>query len=310
MSKEYRGTTYIIVTWNNENEIEDCLSTVYRFSSKSSNVIVVDNASKDRTVQIVKEKFPDVELIESKENLGFAAANNLALENVSSQYVCYLNPDVILTEDILTPSIEILENQIEIGLVACRLKNRDGSNQPSCFNFANSWSLPCEILHIGALMPKSLKRKYFLNYYRANDDFNPDWVIGAEMVMRTKDARAIGGFSTEYFMYTEDMDLCKKISVNLKKKIYFISDVSLIHLGGASEAQNISYRKQRKLLENDLAFVKKFYGENESKKMKKKAMNAYLLRKFLLTVAYWKKDRSKQLSKTEEAYNILKRVEG
>lgn len=221
-----------------------------------------------------------------------------------------MNPDVILTEDILTPSIEILVDQSEVGLVACRLKNKDGSNQPSCFNFANSWSLPCEILHIGAVMPRSLRKKYFLNYYKTNDDFKPDWVIGAEMVMRTKDARAIGGFSTEYFMYTEDMDLCKKISVILKKQIYFISGVSLIHLGGASEAQNVNYNKQKKLFQNDMIFVRKFYGESEAKRAKQKVMKAYLLRKLLLTAAYWKKDRSKHLSKTEEAYNILKNVEG
>lgn len=302
--------TFIIVTWNNEKEIEDCLSTVSRYSPKNSKVIVVDNNSNDKTVQVIKEKFPEIDLIESKENLGFAAANNLALENVSSEYICYLNPDVILTEDILTPSIEILVDQSEVGLVACRLKNKDGSNQPSCFNFANSWSLPCEILHIGAVMPRSLKKKYFLNYYKTNDDFKPDWVIGAEMVMRTKDARAIGGFSTEYFMYTEDMDLCKKISVILKKQIYFISGVSLIHLGGASEAQNVNYNKQKKLFQNDMIFVRKFYGESEAKRAKQKVMKAYLLRKLLLTAAYWKKDRSKHLSKTEEAYNILKNVEG
>lgn len=302
--------TFIIVTWNNEKEIEDCLSTVSRYSPKNSKVIVVDNNSNDKTVQVIKEKFPEIDLIESKENLGFAAANNLALENVSSEYICYLNPDVILTEDILTPSIEILVDQSEVGLVACRLKNKDGSNQPSCFNFANSWSLPCEILHIGAVMPRSLRKKYFLNYYKTNDDFKPDWVIGAEMVMRTKDARAIGGFSTEYFMYTEDMDLCKKISVILKKQIYFISGVSLIHLGGASEAQNVNYNKQKKLFQNDMIFVRKFYGESEAKRAKQKVMKAYLLRKLLLTAVYWKKDRSKHLSKTEEAYNILKNVEG
>lgn len=279
--------TFIIVTWNNEKEIEDCLSTVSRYSPKNSKVIVVDNNSNDKTVQVIKEKFPEIDLIESKENLGFAAANNLALENVSSEYICYLNPDVILTEDILTPSIEILVDQSEVGLVACRLKNKDGSNQPSCFNFANSWSLPCEILHIGAVMPRSLRKKYFLNYYKTNDDFKPDWVIGAEMVMRTKDARAIGGFSTEYFMYTEDMDLCKKISVILKKQIYFISGVSLIHLGGASEAQNVNYNKQKKLFQNDMIFVRKFYGESEAKRAKQKVMKAYLLRKLLLTAAYW-----------------------
>ena len=300
--------TYIIVTWNNEKEIEDCLSTVSRYSPKNSKVIVVDNNSNDRTVQIIKEKFPETELIESKENLGFAAANNLALENVSSEYICYLNPDVILTEDILTPSIEILEDQSEVGLVACRLKNKDGSNQPSCFNFANSWSLPCEILHIGAVMPRSLRKKYFLNYYKTNDDFKPDWVIGAEMVMRTKDARAIGGFSTEYFMYTEAMDLCKKISVILKKQIYFISGVSLIHLGGASEAQNVNYNKQKKLFQNDMIFVRKFYGEEEARKTADYMAKAYSMRKLLLKIGYWKKNRKYQIEKNNVAIQLINEI--
>lgn len=84
----------------------------------------------------------------------------------------------------------------------------------------------------------------------------------------------------------------------------------MIHLGGASEAQNVNYNKQKKLFQNDMIFVRKFYGESEAKRTKQKAMKAYLLRKLLLTAAYWKKDRSKHLSKTEEAYNILKNVEG
>ena len=107
--------TYIIVTWNNEKEIEDCLSTVSRYSPKNSKVIVVDNNSNDRTVQIIKEKFPETELIESKENLGFAAANNLALENVSSEYICYLNPDVILTEDFLLRQLKYLKTKAKLG---------------------------------------------------------------------------------------------------------------------------------------------------------------------------------------------------
>ena len=68
-----------------------------------------------------------MELIESSTNLGFAAANNLALEKVSTPYICYLNPDVILTEDIITPSIEILKKRNDVGIVSCKLKNRDGS---------------------------------------------------------------------------------------------------------------------------------------------------------------------------------------
>ena len=148
------------------------------------------------------KKYHTVELIESSTNLGFAAANNLALEKVSTPYICYLNPDVILTEDIITPSIEILKKRNDVGIVSCKLKNRDGSDQRSYFNYTGMWSSLGAILHIGAIMPQGFRKKYFLNEYHAKTDFEPEWVIGAEMILRTEEAKKIGGFSEEYFMYT------------------------------------------------------------------------------------------------------------
>lgn len=248
--------TYIIVTWNNKKEIKECLKTVEEYSPSGYQVFVVNNASTDITTSIIEKNFPKAHLIKSKENLGFAEGNNLALKDVKTDYVCFLNPDVILTEDIATPSIRELEQDSNIGLISCRLNNRDGSWQPSTFGFANSRNLYNEILHVGAFMPQKICRKKYINHYHPTESFSPDWVIGAEMVMRTADAKKIGGFSTEYYMYTEDMDFCKKIETKLQKKILFLPNVSLIHLGGASEAQNVNYKKQKKLFENDLIFVK------------------------------------------------------
>lgn len=302
-----KSITYIIVTWNNEKEIKECLETIGKYSDFENEIIVVDNLSSDNTTTIIKNNFPKVNLIINNENVGFAKANNIGLEKVKTPYICFINPDVILTEDIVTPSIKELENDKNIGLVSCRLNNRDRSWQPSTFSFANSNNLYNEILHIGAFMPQFICKKKYINYYHPIEQFFPDWVIGAEMIMRTSDARAIDGFSTEYYMYTEDMDLCKKVNSYLKKKILFIPDRSLIHLGGASESQNINYNKQRKLFENDLKFVKKFYGEKEASRTKEKMIKAYRLRQKLL-LFYRKNDKDFQIDKTKKAISIIKEL--
>lgn len=302
------NNTFIIVTWNNEKEIFNCIDSVQKIYGTSCKVIVVDNCSKDNTVNIIRNNFKWVEIIVSDTNLGFAAANNVALEKVVSDYVCFLNPDVILTEDIIKPSIKSLNNDDCVGVVACRLKNVDGTNQQSWFSYVNKWSLMSEILHIGKIVPSFLRKKYFLNYYVPRGDFYPDWVIGAEMVMRTNDAKQIQGFSTEYFMYTEDMDLCMKVKRQLKKKVLVLMSISLIHLGGASEGQNISYNKQEKLIRNDAYFVKKFYGNSESRSTIVLAYKATMIRLWLLLIGYWKYDRDVQINKTKYLIDIFKKT--
>lgn len=303
-----KSITYIIVTWNNENEIQECLNSIEKYSDFEHKIIIVDNKSTDHTVNIINDKHHKVKLIVNDENLGFARANNIGLKMVNTPYVCFINPDVVLTEDIVTPSIRELENNNSTGLVSCRLNNKDGSLQPSTFSFANSINLFNEILHIGAFMPQIICKKRFINYYQPKEKFCPDWVIGAEMIMRTSDAKAIDGFSTEYYMYTEDMDLCKKVNIYLKKRILFLPDHSLIHLGGASESQNISYDKQKKLFENDLYFVKKYYGQKEAMKTKEKMIKAYGIRYNLLKLLYKKHDRDSQLKKTMKAMEIIEGI--
>ncbi|MCR4253521.1 glycosyltransferase family 2 protein [Streptococcus uberis] len=303
-----KSVTYIIVTWNNENEIENCLKTLFEFSPSDSKVIVVDNNSSDKTVELISSHYPNVNLISSKENLGFAKANNVALNHVETDFICYLNPDVILTEDFVTDSMLKLNEFPEIGIVAARLKNVDLSHQQSTFNFATSKTMFIDVLHLGKLMPKFLKRKYGMSAFYPENDFYPDWVIGAEMVLRTADAKAVNGFSTEYFMYTEDMDLCKKVLDYLNKKTYYLSSKSLIHIGGASEVQNVSYDKQKKMFENTILFVEKFYSKIETKKTVSNMILAYTIRLLLLKFFYKRYDKKNQIDKTSQALLLLKEL--
>lgn len=275
--------TFIIVTWNNEKQIETCLETLTRYTTVPHEIIIVDNVSRDRTCDIIAQKYPLVQLIKSKENLGFARGNNFALKKVRTPYVCFINPDVILTEDITLPAINILNQYENVGLVTNKLCNSDGSNQLTTGRFTDLVSILISVCHFSLFIPNPLRKNLCPEYYKIkNGVFFPDWVIGAEMFMRTSDAKKIGGFSIDYYMYIEDMDICWKVRHQLNKKVLYNADISMIHLGGASEKQNQSYSKQEKLYVNTFLFCKKYYGMKKTYRLYRFIVNLYKFRKMLI----------------------------
>ena len=298
--------TFIIVTWNNNNTIIECLDSIYKFCN-NFNIIVVDNKSSDNTVDLInKKKYLNCEVLELDKNVGFAEGNNIGLENVNTPYICYLNPDTILLEDIIESSIEILENKHEIGLVGCKLLNTDKTLQASTFNFITEKQVYFEAFKIGKFLPNFISEKYFPNDSKSKKSKIVDWVIGAEMILSTEDARKINGFSTEYYMYVEDMDLCKKIETILNKKTYYLADTSLIHIGGASEIKNVNYNKLEKIISNKIRFSKKFYGIDKATKVKRSLYQVYLIRYFIIKIFYWFKKRKYYLEKMKTGLEICK----
>lgn len=302
------GITFIIVTWNNEKEIVNCLSSIEKKCPLNYQVVIVDNCSSDNTVSIIKNRFPDVELIVSKENLGFAAGNNLALQYVKNDYICYLNPDTILIEDIAVPSIEFLKKHPETGLVCCRLLNPNHTIQKSCYSFLTPFKAFVGILHINELFSKILPGKYFPTFYTGTEPITIDWAYGAEMILSAEDAFKLHGFSTEYYMYDEDMDICKRVYVDLHKNVVLLASKALIHLGGASEKQNVNYKKQLLVARNSAKFARKFYGNNADKKLLKSMWYAYSLRTMILKLCYFKPDRKEQISRSSAETDTLATV--
>lgn len=300
--------TFIIVTWNNENLINQCLDSIYRHCDDIFEIIVVDNNSTDNTIKnIIDREYKNIKVIESKENLGFAKANNKALETINTKYICYLNPDTILIEDIIKPSIKILEQNREIGLVGCKLLNLDMSLQPSTFNFLNYKQAFIENMRIGKLFPNFIREKYFPNNSKSLKNKYVDWVIGAEMILSTEDAKEVNGFSSEYYMYVEDMDICMKLR-KTNKRTYYLTDIKLIHIGGASEVKNVNYKKIEKLIDNKLLFVNKFFGQKEMIKTYRSLILTYKIRKFAVKILFvFNKDKKKYyLEKMNTGFEILK----
>ena len=300
--------TFIIVTWNNEDCIINCLDSIYKFTSNFK-VIIVDNNSTDSTVSIVKEKkYNNCIIIDSKENNGFALGNNIALDFVKTKYICYLNPDTILIEDVVTPSLELLNNNKEIGVVGCKLLNKDLSLQASTFNYISPFNIYAENLRFGLFLPNFLREKFFPYTSKCKKSKFVDWIIGAEMIMLTEDAKKIKGFSTEYFMYTEDMDLCMKMKRILNKKIYYNSSFSLIHIGGVSESKNVNYSKVKKLIKNDAMFAIKFYDRKKAKKIINAFIKTYKIRYFFVKLFYYGKKRKNIVDKMKNGIELSKEV--
>ena len=300
--------TFIIVTWNSNDTIIECLDSIYKFC-KNFKIVIVDNKSDDNTVELLNEKkYSDCKIIALNENVGFAEGNNIGLKEVDTPYICYLNPDTILLEDIIVPSIEKLTTKKEIGLVGCKLLNRDKTLQSSTFNFVTKNQVYIECFRIGKFFPNFIREKFFPNTSKSRKNKFVDWVIGAEMILTTEDARKVGGFSTEYYMYAEDMDLCKKIETNLNKKTYYLADVNLIHIGGASEVKNVNYNKLEKVISNKIKFSNKFYGKKESVNVRKALYNSYLIRYVIIKIFCWNKKRLYYLEKMKTGLEICKKI--
>lgn len=252
--------TFIIVTWNNENEIDLLFESLKKYAPDSK-AIVVDNASKDNTIHKLKEIDYAIEIIDSKENLGFSLANNLAVKNVTTEYVTLLNPDAILTENTnLDLAFEELKNP-QVGLVGGKLLNLDNSLQPSIFAFQKPLTILIEQFGIGKFLPSFLKAN--LSPERSNHDVKRevDWLVGAFLVMKTSDYRKIKGFSDDYFLYAEDMDIAYKLKLIGLKRI-FDPKIEVCHIGGTSEKQDILQSKREKLLLAFSIFAKKFGLKN------------------------------------------------
>ena len=253
--------SYIIVTWNNESIIKECIDSLIEYSNYDNEIIVVDNNSSDNTCKVIKENYQEkVILIESDDNLGFSKANNEGLKVATGDYVFYVNPDVVFIEDIVTPMIEVLKNDKTVGVVSPMLLYRDLSYQVSTCNFPSASKVLWDDLHLYKLLPKSKQRKYAQAQYKGNENRFVDWTYGAAHLCRSDETKKLGGYPEGYFMYGEDTEFCMSFLDKLNLKTYYLATSKLIHIGGYSEKQVINSKKVVYGTKAAMYFVKKYYG--------------------------------------------------
>ncbi|MGD0274123.1 MAG: glycosyltransferase family 2 protein [Gaiellaceae bacterium] len=231
----------VIVSYRSREMLRDCLASLREYApARGARVWVVDNASRDGTVEMVRSEFPEVELIASDENLGFSKANNLAIRRGNAPYVLALNPDTIMVENALDHMLELMEANPKLGISGCRLEQEDGT-----FDHAARRSFPTPVgalahfMHIG----RSSKAPARLSQYRAPSvESGPaDAVNGAFMLMRRSALDQVGLFDEGYWMYMEDLDLCYRFK-QAGWLTWYDPSVKIVHIKAGTSGK---YRKPR-----------------------------------------------------------------
>ena len=223
-----------IVTRSSADVISDCLSSLFMQTEGSGlDVVVVDNDSKDETVEEVKNRFPSVKLIENKENLGFSKAVNQGLRILDAQYYVLLNPDAIIQDRALEKMIEFMKENPQAGICIPKVLNSDGSLQYQC---RRGEARPGEVfsyfLGLAKLFPKDTRFTGYLLNHIDNDVTNEvKAVSGSCMVIRREVIEQIGYLDERYFAYQEDSDYCFQAR-KAGWKIYYVPTGQVTHLGG------------------------------------------------------------------------------
>ena len=270
MKEELKKIEIIIVNYNSSFWLKKTLDSLYKYYipvSKYNVVItVVDNASSDDSVVILEKDYPQVNLIKSSKNLGFSAGNNLALRKSTADYIILLNSDTELTEK--SANIDMLIDSLEkdkyVGMITHKLLLTDGNLDMACHRGEPSL-IDCFLYFIGfeKLFPKI---KFFTQYHLLHKDLNTihevDSITGACMVTKLQYLKNVDFFDERFFMYSEDMDLCRKFREK-RFKIIYNSAVEIIHhkykSGLQSKNKKINKNIKKHFYNSFLLYYDKWY---------------------------------------------------
>jgi len=224
-----------IVNWNTCDLLDQCLRSLYETSTGFDfETIVVDNASEDESVSMVKAKYPNVHLIQNKVNLGFATGCNIAFKHSQGRYFILLNSDTIVLENALGKLVEFMNSHRRVGVTGCRLLNQDGTLQRSASCYPDLLTELFDALYLSKLFPQSrLFGRYAMTYWDFEDTREVDFVGGSCMIVRRDAIEEVGLLDEDYFMYTEEADWCYRFFMH-DWKIYYYPKARIIHLGGQS----------------------------------------------------------------------------
>ncbi len=251
----------IIVNYNVKEFLQNLLDSLHKATQNISHeIIIVDNASDDGSVEIIEERFPSVHLIKNQKNIGFGKANNLALEKAKGKYLLLINPDTIVKENTFEKLIKFFEDTSDAGIVGCKVLNPDGTLQLPCRRgFPGPWTSFTKITGLSKLFPKSkLLARYHLTYLDENKTYEVDAISGAFMFIKRETYEKVGGFDPDFFMYGEDLDLCYRTQ-KAGFKVYYFHETEIIHYKGESTKR--SRIDETKVFYNAMhLFVKKHFS--------------------------------------------------
>jgi N-acetylglucosaminyl-diphospho-decaprenol L-rhamnosyltransferase len=254
----------VIVSYRCREMLRECLRSLRQHPpSRWIQIYVVDNHSRDGTVEMVRTEFPEVELIDADHNLGYSAANNIAIRRGSAPYVLALNPDTRVTAGALDELLALMDSKPRVGICGCRLELEDGT-----FDHAAKRSFPTPLSALGHFtgIGRRQRARGRLAAYRAPDiERGPvDAVNGAFMLIRRTALDDVGLFDEGYWMYMEDLDLCYRFA-RAGWVTWFAPEVTVIHIKAGTSGRNRTFRLNRAFHYGMFRFYRKHYAREHSR---------------------------------------------
>lgn len=225
----------IIVNFNTKELLQKCLQAVLDSQTAFSHEVwVVDNASTDGSVEMVKAEFSSVKLLESKENVGYAKANNQAIKKSQARYVLLLNSDVEVSTDTFDKMLSFMDNNPTVGISGCKVIKPDGRLDKACRrSFPNPVNAFFRLFGFSLLFPKSLLASYNLGYLPEDEIAEIDSVMGAFLLIRRAVIEKIDLLDEDFFMYGEDLDFCFRAK-KAGFKVMYVPITTVVHYKGSS----------------------------------------------------------------------------
>jgi GT2 family glycosyltransferase len=299
----------IVVSFNTCGLLRECLQSLVSECAKlpagmASEILVVDNASRDDSVEMVQREFSNsavpVRILRSEVNLGFGGANNLALEQASGRYIVLLNSDAFLYPGALALAVEHMESSPSTGFAGGKLVGRDGALQPSARSFHSIWRDGLVLTGLSAKYPRS---RIFGALDRTWADpevpADVDWVPGAFMIMRREALARVGTFDPRFFLYYEETDLCRRVKA-ADFAVSYWPDVVVTHIGGESGRQLTSLNAAKPVsrvelwrMRSTLLYYRKHHGWQ--------ALAAFALEWLLYKLRSWRNRGSKDTARQYRA---------
>jgi hypothetical protein len=222
-------------------------------------IIVVDNASSDGTFEMLEREFPQVQLVKNPENLGFARANNIGIQQSCGRHVCLMNSDVIVLDGCLDRLVAYLDTRPKVGMCGPRVLNRDRTLQVSCRHFPTLWNNLCQTVGLNYALPRAKWcSESFMKYWDHDSEREVDALSGCFWMVRREALDQVGLLDEAFFFYGEDIDWCKRFH-KAGWGVMFYPGAEAIHLGGAS-SRRMPIRFYLELQKADLRYWRKHHG--------------------------------------------------
>ena len=262
----------VVVTFNALPWVEQCLDSV-----AGREVIVVDNGSTDGTVAFVRERYPDVRLIE-QDNRGMGGGNNTGMRAADGRYFFLLNSDAWVVDDAVDRLVRFADGHPDAAVVGPKLLNTDGTLQRSVRGEPSLWRLATEYLYIRKLAPHSrLLNPLYAGDFRHDAVREADWLFGPALLVRREAADAVGLFDERFFMFSEEVDWMTRFR-RAGWKVLFFPDAEVVHVGGASHGGRLYVENLR----GHLRWFDKHRGPKEAERVRRLLLLSLRLRALVL----------------------------